>query len=222
MKIFLVTILSILSFNLYAQTIKSINYDGMVHISKPVALRMLDFAKGDEVDDKILNESILKYFNQGYFIDIWIDITDGVLTYHFVEKALISKVELKGWKEDDEDALDNIVKIKQGSLYDKKKLVSAKKRIIEALSQDSKIDSVVEIQEEYLDNGSVKITFVVNEGEEIIIEKLQYSGVKNLDIDDFDEVLKGRFKKQRKKKLGTLWSHCQQQINVYFEISPLH
>ena len=210
MKIFLVTILSILSFNLYAQTIKSINYDGMVHISKPVALRMLDFAKGDDVDDKILNESILKYFNQGYFIDIWIDITDGVLTYHFVEKALISKVELKGWKEDDEDALDNIVKIKQGSLYDKKKLVSAKKRIIEALSQDSKIDSVVEIQEEYLDNGSVKITFVVNEGEEIIIEKLQYSGVKNLDIDDFDEVIANK----EKDFMGWLWGRNDGEMKL--------
>jgi len=32
------------------------------------------------------------------------------------------------------------------------------------------------------------------------------TGIKDIrDIDDFDEVLKGRFKKQRKKKLGTLW-----------------
>ena len=120
MKIFLVAIFSILSLNLYAQTVKSINFEGMVHISKPVALRMLEFASGDNVDSEMLNKSLIKYYNQGYFTDIWIDITDGALTYHFAEKPLISKVELDGWKENDEDALENIVKIKHGSLYDKK------------------------------------------------------------------------------------------------------
>jgi len=39
-----------------------------------------------------------------------------------------------------------------------------------------------------------------------IREVQRVTGIKDIrDIDDFDEVLKGRFKKQRKKKLGTLW-----------------
>jgi outer membrane protein insertion porin family len=210
MKIFLVAIFSILSFNLYAQTVKSINFEGMVHISKPVALRMLEFTSGDNVDSEILNKSLIKYYNQGYFTDVWIDITDGALTYHFAEKPVISKVELDGWKENDEDALENIVKIKHGSLYDKKKLDAAKKRIIEAISQDAKIDSVVEIKEEYLDNGSVKITFVVNEGEEIIIKKLQYSGANKLDSDEFDEVIANK----EKDFMGWLWGRNDGEMKL--------
>ena len=39
-----------------------------------------------------------------------------------------------------------------------------------------------------------------------IREVQQVTGIKDIrDIDDFDEVLKGRFKKQRNKRLGTLW-----------------
>ena len=39
-----------------------------------------------------------------------------------------------------------------------------------------------------------------------IREVQRVTGIKDIrDIDDFDEVLKGRFKKQRKKRLGTLW-----------------
>ena len=189
MRIFLALLLTLLAVNSFAYTIKSIKYEGMFHISKPVALRMLKFEVGDEVDDETLDKAIKAYYKQGYFADVWIDMQDGNLTFHFVEKAIISKVELKGWKEDDNEILDSVVQIKRGSLYDKKKLEAAKKRIIDAISQDAKIDSVVEIREEKLDNGSIKVTFVVNEGEEIIIENQEYSGVLALDPEEFDEVI---------------------------------
>ena len=189
MRIFLALLLTLLAVNSFAYTIKSIKYEGMFHISKPVALRMLKFEVGDEVDDETLDKAIKAYYKQGYFADVWIDMKDGNLTFHFVEKAIISKVELKGWKEDDNEILDSVVQIKRGSLYDKKKLEAAKKRIIDAISQDAKIDSVVEIREEKLDNGSIKVTFVVNEGEEIIIENQEYSGVLALDPEEFDEVI---------------------------------
>ena len=189
MRIFLAILLTLTTTNIFAMTVKSIDYDGMVHISKPVALRMLKFEVGDTIDEKTLNESIKKYFKQGYFNDIWAEFENGALTYYFKEKAIITKIELKGWKENDKDIKDSVIQIKKGSLYDKKKLEAAKKRIIEAISQEGKIDSVVEIEEEYLDNGSIKVTFLANEGEEIIIEKLDYSGVIGLDNELFDDVI---------------------------------
>jgi len=189
MRIFLALLLTLLAINSFAYTIKSIKYDGMYHISESVALRMLKFEVGDNIDEDKLDESIKAYYKQGYFSDISAEINEGELTFHFKEKALISKVELKGWKESEPDIIDTVIQIKRGSLYDEKKLEAAKKRIIDAISQDAKIDSVVEIQKEYMENGSVKVTFVVNEGEEIIIQKQEYSGVKALDPDDFDDVI---------------------------------
>lgn len=189
MRIFLATLLTLLSVNVSAITIKSINYEGMVHISESVALRMLEFEVGDTIDDKAINNSIQKYFKQGYFDDIWVDEEEGAVTFHFKEKAIISKIELKGWKENDEEVQERVVQIKKGSLYDEKKLEAAKKRIIEAISQDGKIDTVVEIEKEYLENGSIQVTFTVNEGEEIIIERLEYSGLIGLDSDMFNEVI---------------------------------
>jgi outer membrane protein insertion porin family len=172
-----------------AQILKSIEYDGLVHISEPVAKRMIEFEVGDDIDVEMVDKAIKSYFKQGYFNDIWAEFSDGKLVFFFKEKAVISQVELKGWKENDDDVLDEVIQIKKGSLYDEKKLEAAKKRIMDAISQEGKIDSVVEIEKEYLDNGSIKIIFVVNEGEEIIITKLQYAGVYGLDSDDFDEVI---------------------------------
>jgi len=189
MRFFLALLLLALTINIFAQTIKSINYDGMVHISKPVALRMLPFDKGDDVDMKMVDDAIKKYFKQGYFNDVWAEFTQENLTFYFKEKAVISKIVLKGWKENDDDVKDSVIQIKKGTLYSDKVVQDAKKRIIAAISQDGKMDSVVEIQKEYLENGSIKVTFVVNEGEEIIIDKLDYSGVKGLDSDDFNDVI---------------------------------
>ena len=189
MRIILVTFITLIATTLSAEVVKTIEYKGLVHISKPVALRMLTFEVGENADSIMINEAVQKYFKQGYFNDIWVEFESGNLTFNFEEKSIISKVELKGWKESDEEVMDGVVQIKKGSLYDEKKLEAAKKRIIQAISQDGKIDSVVEIKKELLDNGSVKVTFVVNEGEKIIIEKLQYAGVDGVDSDDFDEVI---------------------------------
>jgi len=189
MKIFLPLLLLLFTTNIFAQTLNSIKFEGMVHISEPVALRMLSFETGDNVDIKMVDDAIKKYFKQGYFNDIWVEFDDGDLTFFFKEKAIISKIELEGWKDNDEEVQDAVIQIKKGSLYDDKILQDAKKRIIEAISQEGKLDSVVEIKTEYLENGSIKVTFVVNEGEEIIIDKLEFSGVNGLDPDDFDAVI---------------------------------
>ncbi len=211
MRIFLAVLLTLLAVNSLAYTIKSVKYDGMVHMSESVALRMLKFEIGDDIDDKMIDESIKSYFKQGYFEDIWSDLDkDGVLTFHFKEKPLISKIELKGWKENDTEIRDSIVQIKVGSLYDEKKLEAAKKRIIEAINQDGKIDSVVEILKERLDNGSMKITFLVNEGAEIVIQELEYSGVSGLESEKFDEVIANK----QREFMGWFWGRNDGKMRV--------
>ncbi|WP_457744185.1 outer membrane protein assembly factor BamA [Sulfurimonas sp.] len=210
MKIFLSSLFLLLSINLYAQVIKQINFDGMVHISEPVALRMLNFEKGDDVNVEMVDKAIKKYFAQGYFNDVWTEFNKGVLTFYFKEKAIISQVELKGWKEDDDDIMDSVVQIKKGTLFDEIKLEAAKKRIIDAISQEGKIDSVVEIKTTHLKNGSIKVTFIVNPGEEIIIDKLQYSGVHGLNSEDFNSVIANK----QHQFMGWFWGRNDGKMSL--------
>lgn len=211
MRIFFAMVLLFLALSSHAYTIKAIKFDGMVQMSESVALRMLSFEAGSEVDDAMIDASIKTYFKQGYFQDIWTDIDkDGVLTFHFKEKPLISKIELKGWKENDSEAIDGVVQIKVGALYDEKKIEAAKKRIIEAINQEAKVDSVVEIEKELLENGSYKVTFIVNEGEEIIIEELLYSGISGLESDDFDAIIANK----EKEFMGWFWGRNDGKMKV--------
>ena len=62
MRLYLAALLILLTTNIYARVINTINYEGIVHISKSVALRMLEFSTGEDVSDKEIDVAIKKYF----------------------------------------------------------------------------------------------------------------------------------------------------------------
>ena len=192
------------------QNVQSIQYDGMIHISETVAKRLNEVKIGEPLDSAAVDKTIKNFFDQGYFEDVWAEEDEGKVTFHFKEKPIISKIELKGYKENDEEAQKTLLQIDKGSLYDEKRLESAKKRIVDALSTDGKIDSVVEIDSEKLENGSMHVTFIVNEGEEIIIKKLTYAGVSVLDSDDFD----GMIANKEEQFMGWMWGRNDGKMKV--------
>ena len=210
MRLFFVLLFFFTTLTLSAQTIKAIKYEGLVHISEAVALRMLDFDVGDELDDAKVNQALQTYFKQGYFTDITVKEASGVLTFVFIEKSIISKVELEGWKENDDEVKDSVIQIKKGSLFDMKRLEAAKKRIIEAISQEGKIDTVVEIKTEHLENGSVKVVFAVNEGENIIIEKLEFQGLKGLEPASFNAAIANK----EHQWMGWFWGRNDGKMKI--------
>lgn len=183
------------------QNVESIQYDGMVHISETVAKRLNTLKIGEPLDPREVDKTIKNFFDQGYFEDIWAEENEGKITFHFKEKATISKIELKGYKENDAEAQKTLLQIEKGALYDEKRLETAKKRIIEALSQEGKIDSVVEIQSEKLENGSMHVTFIVNEGEQIIIKKVRYAGVNALNSHNFNSTIANK----EEQFMGWFW-----------------
>lgn len=193
-----------------AQNVESIQYDGMVHISEAVAKQLNEVKIGAPLEATAVDKTIKNFFDQGYFEDIWADENGGKVTFHFKEKPIISKIELKGYKENDEEAKKTLLQIDKGSLYDEKRVEAAKKRIIDALSADGKIDSVVEIESKKLDNGSMQVTFVVNEGQEIIINKLSYAGVLTQDSDDFNSMIANK----EHQFMGWMWGRNDGKMKV--------
>lgn len=183
------------------ENVQSVQYEGMVHISETVAKRLNEVKVGEPLNQATVDKTIKNFFEQGYFEDIWAEEKEGKVTFHFKEKPVVSKIELKGYKENDEEARKSLLQIEKGSLFDEKRLEAAKKRLIEALSHDGKIDSVVEVNSEKLENGSMSVTFIVNEGEEIIIKKVHYAGVNAFDPEVFDPTVANK----EQQFMGWMW-----------------
>lgn len=187
MRILFSALLFLVTIPLSAATVTEIKFEGLVHMSDVVARDMLAIKPGDEVTESALSAATKKFFGQGYFNDIWVTEAEGVLTFHFSEKPVISRIDTQGWKEGEEDDLDTLLQIKKGSLYDEQRIEKSKKHIIDTLRGEGKIDSVVEVEVEHLENGSVALTYKVREGETIIIDTLDFSGMTVFQPSDFDD-----------------------------------
>lgn len=185
----------------YAQNVENIRYEGMVHISEAVAKRLNEVKIGEPLDAVAVDKTVKAFFDQGYFEDVWAEEDAGVVTFHFKEKPIISKIELKGFKENDEEAKKSLLQIEKGALYDARRIESTRKRIMDALSQEGKIDSVVEVESKKLENGSMQVKFIANEGEEIIIKKVNYYGVSGVNPDAFDATIANK----EKDFIGWFW-----------------
>jgi outer membrane protein insertion porin family len=175
---------------LSADAIKSIEYKDVNKISPQILNETLNMQVGDELDENKLNEALIKFYQYGYFDDIQVINERGNLKLIFAEKPSIASVEIKGYKSraEDLDTLKTVLKLKKGSMYTEKRVKEAKEKLLSMLESEGFINSVVETEVEKINEQSLKLTFNVNKGDEIIIKKANYHGSDNLEQDDFDHV----------------------------------
>jgi outer membrane protein insertion porin family len=179
-----------LSSLLLSQSIISIEYKGLLHLSEDVATEISGISVGDEFDINKIDESLKKFYKQGYFTDIWVSVTkDGGLVYNFKEKSTISKLEMDGYSSDDEqEALFISIGLKKGDLYDIKKVEKAKKRLIKKIEAEGFYDTVVEVTTEPK-TDSIALTFEVNKGEKLYIQDINFAGAEHIDVDELEDAL---------------------------------
>lgn len=172
---------------LLAQKVTQIKFEGLAHLSPNVALEIADIRVGDQMDNDKINQSILNFFEQGYFKDIWVDKQGGVLIYHFEEKVAIANLQVKGFGSGDEgEELLKGIGIKKGDLYDDARIQYAKKTLMSKLESKGNYDSVVEVTTTPVGKGAVSVVFDVNKGEKIKIKKLNFIGASALSQSDLE------------------------------------
>jgi len=175
---------------LSANNIKSIEYKNVSKVSPQVLSETLNMKAGDNLDENKLNEAIIKFYSYGYFDDIQVLNEDGNIELIFKEKPSIANVDINGYKtrSEDIDAIKKIIKLNKGSMYSQRRVKEAKDTLLKILESEGYINSVIEVETEYINENSLVVTFNVNKGDEIIIKKANYYGANLLGQSDFDKV----------------------------------
>ena len=179
-----------LSSILLAQNITSIQYNGLLHLSKDVATEISGIHVGDNFDINKIDESIKKFYAQEYFSDIIVSITEsGGLVYEFKEKSIISKLQMNGYSsEDEQEELFTSIGLRKGDLYDAVKIQTAKKKLVKKIEAEGYYDTVVEIEVEPKED-SISLVFEVNKGEKIYIEHINFAGAQELESSEIETAL---------------------------------
>ena len=185
--------------SVYAEQIKSIRFEGLLHLSPTIAQEMVGLEPGSALDMRKIDEAIKKFYAQGYFEDIWVEDKDGELIFHFKEKPLIAQVEVLGYLENKKEELPLILGLKKGDIFDEQAVQRAKEKIKQKARSEGYFDTVVEVDTQKVGENSLKLTFVVNKGEKIIIDQLTLCGAKVFDKDQIEDVIAN---KERNKLFG--------------------
>ena len=206
---FLLLFSLIFTIYLNATVIKAIKFDGLIHISKEIAKEMIGFKAGDELNAELVDKSIVKFFNQKYFKDIWVDENNGVLTYHFVEKPTIAQVEIVGM-ENKKENIKKFLPVKKGDIYNENSVQDAKNMILDFLEQKGLYDSIVEVKTVKLNKSSLKLIFSISKGEKITIKKVHLYGSKKITYSDIRTSIANR----QKQFMGWLWGRDDGNLKV--------
>jgi len=186
MKKLLIVLILLASF-LQAAVVRSLKFDGLIHLSEEIASEMIEIKKGDSVDIEIIDKAVKTLYKQGYFKDVWVEeIGDGNLVFHFKEKPTVAKIELDGVGDNDKEKVLGFLGMKKGEVYDTEKAALSELIIIKFYEAQGYFDTVVEHDTEVLTASSIKVKFLINRGEEVFIKKVNMCGVKNLEYSDFE------------------------------------
>ncbi|EAJ1253992.1 outer membrane protein assembly factor BamA [Campylobacter lari] len=201
-----------LSSSLCAATIKDIKFEGLSQLSKESAITISKLKIGQKIDPASIDTAIKNLFDRNYFKDIVVEEKNGVLIFKVVEKPSIGKIDIQGIASNDRKQIESLVGLKPGILYDENSAKDAAEKIKLFYQAKGFYDTVVEIKDEKLSNSSsLKLTFVVNRGENIIIEKVHLSGTKNLSYSDIEPAVANK----QREALGWMWGFNDGKLKIF-------
>lgn len=198
-----------------AATIKDIQFIGLNHLSHTSALNITGLKIGEELDPVKINTAIHNLYKQNYFENIAVENNNGILEIIVSEKPTIAKVTITGIASNDRKQVESILGIKRGALLDEASLKEAAQRIKAYYEAKSYFDTIVEYKKKTLDNtDGLELEFIVNRGENIVIDKVHLSGAKKFSYSDVEPALVNK----EKEFMGWMWGRNDGKLKV-FELS---
>jgi outer membrane protein assembly complex, yaeT protein len=196
-----------------AQQITSINFKGLVHLSPETAKEIMGLKVGDELNVDSTDRAIAKLFRQGYFDDIYIENEGGDVTVTVKEKPSIARIDIKGVVTNDKTAIDGLINIKQGNMYDELAIERAKERIRQYYESKGYFDTVIDVTKEPVagNESSLFVTMNINRGENIIIENVNLVGAKLFDYDDVEPVVANK----EREFMGWMWGRNDGKVKLF-------
>ena len=193
--------------------IQNIKFNGLLHLSDESASEISGLKVGSEFNDEIANKAIINLYKQGYFENIYIEENSGNIVVNLSEKPVIAKIDIKGVVTNDQKAIEQIIEIKKGQMYDELALNNTKMRIRQFYESRGYFDTIVtaDIAPINENKNSLHITFNVNRGEYITIENVHLIGSDALDYSDIEPVVANK----SREFMGWMWGLNDGKAQIY-------
>ena len=196
----------------HAETLQDVKFTGLSQLSPETALQISGLKIGEEITEAKINDAILNLYAQGYFDDILVEQSGGVLNFAVKQRRSIARINVTGVATNDKKQIDEILNIKRGTLYEEGVVKEAAERIRMYYEARGYFDTVVETSTQDLNNTtSLQLDFEVNRGENIIIENVNLVGSEKLDYGDVEPVIANK----EREFMGWMWGRNDGELKVF-------
>jgi outer membrane protein insertion porin family len=197
-------ILSLATHNyLYAQAnrffgkpIKKIEFRGNIHVKNDTIYNdIIQMKVGQILTLPLLNGDIKALFGEGSFEYARVEAEDfdgGVaLTYYVKERPRISEISFMGLDELSATDIQQAIPLKEDDIYSERKVSDSIQRILAKYREKGLFNASIRVRKGEIDpkRNTIAITFVIDEGENIKIAKINLLGVTHADPEDVMAVL---------------------------------
>lgn len=172
------------------QTITRIDFTGNENTPTSELFELIKMRPGMTLTRELLNEDLKLLFQKESIAYARIEgspYKKGVAVKFVIEEQpIVSSIIMRGVDELNIEELEDLIPLKKKSIYSKAVLERSKKLILAQYAERGFFNAAirVEVFSEEENKNSIDVTFIIDEGEEIRIAKINFVGVSSIDTQD--------------------------------------
>jgi len=174
------------------EVIKVIDINGNERIDDSIIINYLKLQKESKYTRQEANESVKALYETGLFKQVNVEYSNGILSVSVEENPLITEIGFEGNKKIDDDVLLSEITLTKRSVFNKNRLNSDVKRILDIYRRSGRFLATVEPKIVEEDNNRVKLVFEIKEGKPAKIRKIYIVGAKAFEEEELRRQLRSR------------------------------
>ncbi|MCB1147075.1 MAG: outer membrane protein assembly factor, partial [Leptospiraceae bacterium] len=177
------------------RTIKSISVEGNENMSREDILDLIQMRQGARLSGDLANGDLKTLFNSGSFAYIAFHADssgEGVDIKIIVqERSRVEEIEFRGLDELNRQEITEAIPLKENEVFTERKLSESVSILIRKYREKGLFNAVVKTKTVNIEGPEnlIKVIFIVDEGENIKISKINLIGIRSLDPEDILAVL---------------------------------
>jgi outer membrane protein insertion porin family len=176
--------------------VKELAVEGNRRVQEAVILGRVQTPVGAEFVPARLAEDLRAIFALGFFDDVQMRVEDfegGVkVTFVVTERPFVRDVEFAGNREIGTSTLEEKITLKVGSVYNPVEVQKAREALRDHYEEEGHFEASVTPETEKFADGDVRVTFKINEGRRITIDRIVIKGNKGLSAKEIKAVMATR------------------------------
>jgi len=180
--LFLITFVSFLLTEIFAQKISEVVFQGLINVKPSEIKSKIKTKKGDYFVSENISEDVKELLSTEYFdnVEVEFDTTTRRLVFKFYERPIVKKIEVRGNKKVSTGKIKDEIPLKEKEFFSKGKLEESKAKIFDLYDEKGYLYTTVDTEEILnSEKNQVNIIFLINEGKKIVVDKIEIYGNKN-------------------------------------------